>query len=1199
MMDAPKGEEIMYKRAKLFAIVAAATFFSLFLGCGSSPHTYTLSTLTPSEIVAGAGDFTLTLDGANFNANTKVLFAGTTLTPNYIAPAQLRVTIRASVVNTAGIVDVAVTGTTTSKTLPFTIKNPLPIISALSQQNTLLNSASLSLDIVGSNFVSTSTVKLGDNSLTPTSVTPTQVTVTVPDILLTIAQELPITVVNPSPGGGASSALTFAVLNPVPVVSALSLENALVDSPDFTLTLTGTGFIAGMTVSFGSTPLVTTVISPTVASVLVPKTALGKSAILDITASNSGPGGGTSNALKFTVNNPIPTITSLSVAKTLAGSAEMTLDIAGTGFVPDVTVHFGPVTLTPTSVSSTQISILIPKELLAKGGVHSVTASNLSPGGGASNSLDFTVENPVPTLTSISLSNIVAGSGDFVLALTGTQFVESSSVVLGSTSLTPAVSSSTEMSVSVPASAVLDGGVYRVSVTNHGPGGGTSGSIDLTVNNPAPTLTALSQQTILLGSPAFTLELTGTGFVHQSSILFGSTALAPTLFTPTQLSVLVPETAFTKAGRLDVSVVNPTPGGGTSETMRFIVENPVPEVTTVSPTSITTSTTDRNITLVGKGFAEDATVTLGMEPITVLSTTWTGINIAIPSNLLTTPGTLTLNVTNPEPGGGASNVVTLTVHGQAPTNWRTVVNNKMTVPNSTQVFNSYNQPSVNRRGVVVFKGQGKSTTGDSSTGEKGTSVGIYVRDMSAGEAAPLMTVAKKGMEVPQPNNTSYNGALSTFIQFPSFPRIAMDSDTIAVRGQSQPVWTYTLPDGTETRLGSAGVYTNPTGSLVTGAALLGIVSGFAFFEVPGAPAGTRFDQFPGSPAVDGNSTILFKGNYTINDAGKTGVYFRDIMGGEGKSPVQLIANSETVIPGQPEGGTTVFGSTAPPSAAQGKVVFVGLDNEDAPTMGGIYAAPIAPAPTLETIVSIGAQVPGEADGVVFNRMGEGLGFDGRYTAFWAAWGSETRTRLLICGVDGNKEMLASCKEMFPNGYEAEIPVHQGIFVYDMMTTTLIPIAKTDSGEFTDFMYWVFSGRPPNVGGGSNEMGGSKEGGVGEDVVPEPPRWRSSSFISVSGRPVDTFDVAFKAMTGTVDGVYLAEGGYVAETPVVKPIQTVIDTTFPGPNIDPEAPAGSTIATVGIERDGLRSDLLVVTSSMLDTITTEGNAGIYITPVMPQ
>jgi hypothetical protein len=111
------------------------------------------------------------------------------------------------------------------------------------------------------------------------------------------------------------------------------------------------------------------------------------------------------------------------------------------------------------------------------------------------------------------------------------------------------------------------------------------------------------------------------------------------------------------------------------------------------------------------------------------------------------------------------------------------------------------------------------------------------------------------------------------------------------------------------------------------------------------------------------ATIVFKGNYTVGDVGKTGVFYRnlvdsDINGGPGggTNPVVLIANNTvTKIPGT----TQVFGSTSPPSAASGKVVFAGFDNEDAPTLGGIYLAPLAQTPSLTTLVSIGGRVPGE------------------------------------------------------------------------------------------------------------------------------------------------------------------------------------------------------------------------------------------------
>ena len=59
----------------------------------------------------------------------------------------------------------------------------------------------------------------------------------------------------------------------------------------------------------------------------------------------------------------------------------------------------------------------------------------------------------------------------------------------------------------------------------------------------------------------------------------------------------------------------------------------------------------------------------------------------------------------------------------------------------------------------------------------------------------------------------------------------------------------------------------------TATSLLGAVPGYESYSVPGAAAGTRFDQFPGAPAVDG-STVVFKGNYTESGVGRTGVFYR-------------------------------------------------------------------------------------------------------------------------------------------------------------------------------------------------------------------------------------------------------------------------------------------------------------------------------------
>ena len=264
--------------------------------------------------------------------------------------------------------------------------------------------------------------------------------------------------------------------------------------------------------------------------------------------------------------------------------------------------------------------------------------------------------------------------------------------------------------------------------------------------------------------------------------------------------------------------------------------------------------------------------------------------------------------------------------------WMTVVNNDdLMPPLGVRNFNSYNQPSVNLDGLVVIRARSR---GGPPLGPP--THGIYTRDMAV--EGPIISILDRTTLVPEPNNLG-----TTFVETPSFPRVDMATDTVATRGNHQPVWRYLLGDDTETRAGTTGIYTNPYGSLIAGAAKLGAVPEFGFFEVPGLP-GVPFEVFPGSPSVTGGSTIVFKGNYTVEGVGRTGVYFRhlDDEPAGGVSPVVLIANNtDTLIPGT----GTVFGSTAPPSAAGERVVFTGFDNEEHPNLGGIYLAPLETEPS--------------------------------------------------------------------------------------------------------------------------------------------------------------------------------------------------------------------------------------------------------------
>jgi hypothetical protein len=584
--------------------------------------------------------------------------------------------------------------------------------------------------------------------------------------------------------------------------------------------------------------------------------------------------------------------------------------------------------------------------------------------------------------------------------------------------------------------------------------------------------------------------------------------------------------------------------------------------------------------------------------------------------------------------------------------WTTVVNNGDQIPGYTERFyNSYNPPSLNSSGLVVFRAR---STGQS----QGPVSGIFTRDM-ASPGGPIRTVANRDTEVPYPNNTEYpipgdqgETTLATFNEFPSFPRMALTADAVATRGNHPPAWTYDVVESEApvaldegegedeeetTRAGTTGAYVNldarnPTNPLITGASLLGAVPEFSdIFAVPGVEPAIKFDVFPGAPAITDAGVIAFKGNYT-DGIGKTGVFYRQVMAEDagGAAAIELVANSDTPVPnlGDCLPGTT-FGSTAPPSAAGNQMVFVGFDNENDPTCGGVYLAPLQPGSSLTTLVGLEDKVPGQGN-ETFTQLGEGLSYDGRFVGFWGAWGEETKTVRLYCPMEGNRDRRFFCNRAedpqtgeIPGGgdgdensicndqddryfgercyQEKEVPINQGIFVYDTTgkgKLRLVARAGTDA-EYDDFVYWNYSGAPPGVGEGEGDA--------------EPPRWRSSAFQAVSQRAGATFRSAFLARNGeldsdnvyinTVDGIYLGEVLGATAPGVTTLVQTGMDGTV----LDPEAvwdddESGETpdvplpIASLALERDAFRGGWLAITASM--GVEEAGWAGIYLTRVSP-
>lgn len=642
-------------------------------GGTSSAQTFTVNnpaptttSIAPSSVLAGSAATSLTVNGTNFVGSSTVRFNGTSVTTTYVSATQLTATIPASQLPLAGTFSVTVVnpapGGGTSNVQTFTVNNPVPTTASIAPTSVVAGSAGFTLTLNGAGFVGASSVALNGQPLTTTYVSATQVTAVVPASAVATAGVLPVTVTNPAPGGGLSNSQTLTVNNPTPATTSISPSAVSAGSAATSLTINGSQFVTSSTISFNGISLTTAYGSATQLTATIPADLLSSAGTFPVTVINPGPGGGTANPQTFTVNNPVPATTSISPASALAGAGPTPFTVDGTHFVATSSISFNGAALATTYVSATRLTATIPSNLLSSAGTFPVTVVSPAPGGGTSNAQTFTVNNPIPSVGTVSPASAVAGSAGFALTVNGTNFAATASVSFNGTALTTTYVNSSQLTASVPASAVAIAGSFPVIVTNPAPGGGASNTAVFIVNNPVPTIGALSQNSIQAESTAFVLTLTGTNFVATSTASFAGTPLATAFVNAAQLTAAVPSSLIASAGIYNVTVSNPAPGGGASNSLSFTVTNPAPSIGVISPTLVVTGSGLFTLTVNGSNFVSTSSISVDGQPLTTTFVGPTVLTATVPSSAAAVSHTALITIGNPAPGGGTSNAANLIVN---------------------------------------------------------------------------------------------------------------------------------------------------------------------------------------------------------------------------------------------------------------------------------------------------------------------------------------------------------------------------------------------------------------------------------------------------------------------------------------------------------------------------------------------------------
>ena len=240
----------------------------------------------------------------------------------------------------------------------------------------------------------------------------------------------------------------------------------------------GSGFITTSTVSSFQTDF----IDNYHIKAILPKDLLTNTGSHELFVTNPPPRGGVSNSVNLQIDNPTPTLNMLDPAEAMAGTPGLIATLYGTGFLNGITTYtINDIPRVCHDRGPMKIQVQLTPLDLETGGYLEFTAQNPPPGGGKSNTLNFTVVNPVPTLSSLSPASVKAGSPGFTLALGGNNFVKTATVYFNNTPVPATYISSTRIDLSIPASAVSAAGSYPVSIVNPSPGGSASAILNLTV----------------------------------------------------------------------------------------------------------------------------------------------------------------------------------------------------------------------------------------------------------------------------------------------------------------------------------------------------------------------------------------------------------------------------------------------------------------------------------------------------------------------------------------------------------------------------------------------------------------------------------------------------------------------------------------------------------------------------------------------
>jgi outer membrane protein assembly factor BamB len=289
----------------------------------------TLTSISPSGVVAGSPGFTLTLTGTHFSKDSIVIFNTSPQPTTFVSPTQLTASIAANMLVTPeeGIVTVESSSQENADisapaTLHVLAPAPDPTVTSLAPNSAIVGSPDFTLTVNGANFTIASVVLWGGAPVPTTLVSPSQLTASISASQIASIGTTPVAVQGYSnPVAPVSNAVNFTIA-PVPPLTLNSVFPSIITAggSDLTLTALGLSFAPNAIIKWNGTALATSQVSSSMLRATVPAADIATAGLASITVQNPSAGGATSAALPVRIQNQTPDAVAIQITPDHAGA---------------------------------------------------------------------------------------------------------------------------------------------------------------------------------------------------------------------------------------------------------------------------------------------------------------------------------------------------------------------------------------------------------------------------------------------------------------------------------------------------------------------------------------------------------------------------------------------------------------------------------------------------------------------------------------------------------------------------------------------------------------------------------------------------------------------------------------------------------------------------------------------------------------